>query len=540
MKRLRGLQIFERVLAIAGTGLIVYLHLVVLKHAGPLWRDEVSSVNLAILSPLSEMWSSLRFDSFPALSFLLLRAWTQAGTYFETDFGLRILGLLVGLGALAAVWLAAALVRSLPPFAALALFGLNPWVLRVGDSLRPYGLGMALAPLTFAFVWRAVDHPSPRRFLAAAASSLLFVHSLYPNALLLAAILLGALVVALRRARWGAAALLSALGFLAAGSLLPYQEALRSAQAWSVLAKIPIDTKWIGTVLWKTLDPSGGLLAWSWVALLLVALLAALLRQRSRQEAGSARRDLALYCGVTTVAAIVVFLLFVRFLSFPTQPWYYLSLLALLAVCIDALLTPTSSATYYRGVRAVVFVVLVGAAVAPLADNTRLRRTNVDLVAHRLSQEARADDLILVNPWHLGITLSRYYRGAAPVRTIPPVADLRFHRLDLFKEQLETPHPIDGLLGEIGSVLRSGNAVWVVGELPLPPSPPPIRRQPWILGEKGGWVANVASRFWALQVGSELRWRASAIERVSVPVPERLDPVEQAALLRAHGWRENP
>jgi hypothetical protein len=40
----------------------VALHFNVMRHAGPLWRDEISSLNLATKPTLTEFWSSLTFD----------------------------------------------------------------------------------------------------------------------------------------------------------------------------------------------------------------------------------------------------------------------------------------------------------------------------------------------------------------------------------------------------------------------------------------------------------------------------------------------
>jgi hypothetical protein len=41
---------------------IVALHFNVMRHAGPLWRDEISSLSLATKPTLTEFWSSLTFD----------------------------------------------------------------------------------------------------------------------------------------------------------------------------------------------------------------------------------------------------------------------------------------------------------------------------------------------------------------------------------------------------------------------------------------------------------------------------------------------
>jgi hypothetical protein len=59
------------------------------------------------------------------------------------------------------------------------------------------------------------------------------------------------------------------------------------------------------------------------------------------------------------------------------------------------------------------------------------RATNMDLVVAKLQQDAGVRDLILVNPWWTGISFQWHYHGYTPWVTIPPIADLRFHRYDL-------------------------------------------------------------------------------------------------------------
>src|SRR5204862_5842020 len=63
----------EWLLAIALTLVGITLHLRLLRHAGPLWRDEISSLNLATATNFSEFWRRILPDNFPALFFILLR-----------------------------------------------------------------------------------------------------------------------------------------------------------------------------------------------------------------------------------------------------------------------------------------------------------------------------------------------------------------------------------------------------------------------------------------------------------------------------------
>ena len=91
----------------------------------------------------------------------------------NTDAGLRVLGLYVGLFLLLAFWFASWTMRKGAPLLAVTLAGLNVTMIRAGDSLRGYGLGSALAVLTLALIWRLTCRPSLATFSCAAAVAVL-------------------------------------------------------------------------------------------------------------------------------------------------------------------------------------------------------------------------------------------------------------------------------------------------------------------------------------------------------------------------------
>ena len=82
-----------------------YLHVLFLLNAGGLWRDEADLVHLSLLPSVSEVWQDLPHDSCPILMHLAVRAWSAFG-FGNTDPGLRVLGLCVGLFLLLAFWFA--------------------------------------------------------------------------------------------------------------------------------------------------------------------------------------------------------------------------------------------------------------------------------------------------------------------------------------------------------------------------------------------------------------------------------------------------
>src|SRR5277367_3222499 len=140
--------------AFAISGMIVWLHIYFLMHAGGFWRDEVNLLNLSARNSLNEMSK----DSFPVLMPLLVRIWSTIG-FGHSEMGLRLFGTLIGLGLPAALWFAAWKIKRSPPLLGLSLLALNSTLIVFGDSMRAYGLGSLLIVLTTAAAWLFLEKP---------------------------------------------------------------------------------------------------------------------------------------------------------------------------------------------------------------------------------------------------------------------------------------------------------------------------------------------------------------------------------------------
>src|SRR5205809_2146979 len=143
LSRRRTLPLLECSIAGLITIVLIILHLTVLMHAGPLWRDEISTLRLATMPTFSASWSSLVYDPFPALYFLLLRGWSALGLAAD-DFDLRLFGYFMGLLLISAVWFTCWRINKSAPLWPLALFAFNPVTVQFGDSIRAYGIGLIL------------------------------------------------------------------------------------------------------------------------------------------------------------------------------------------------------------------------------------------------------------------------------------------------------------------------------------------------------------------------------------------------------------
>src|SRR4051794_33445412 len=93
----------------------------VLSHAGPLWRDEINGLNVALMPTWKEIWRSIIYYPFPLLHDLLLRVWIAIG-FGKSDFQLRIFSFLTAIWVLVAIWLSCGIVdRRRAPLWPLAL-----------------------------------------------------------------------------------------------------------------------------------------------------------------------------------------------------------------------------------------------------------------------------------------------------------------------------------------------------------------------------------------------------------------------------------
>ena len=95
LKRIAKLGI-ETSAALIGTAFSAMLMVLTAMNAGPLWRDETNTFNLAHMPSLRDIWHNLQFDSCPLLWPLVVRGSGMLGLT-DGDMGIRILGLAIGL-----------------------------------------------------------------------------------------------------------------------------------------------------------------------------------------------------------------------------------------------------------------------------------------------------------------------------------------------------------------------------------------------------------------------------------------------------------
>ncbi len=206
----------------------------------------------------------------------------------------------------------------------------------------------------------------------------------------------------------------------------------------------------------------------------------------------------------------------------PTQPWYYLPIMAFVAVCLDAI---ASRCDWRLRVGLIIFAAITAVAGYAMARPGIIRRqTNVDIVARKLEKEASPKDLILVHPWYCGISFQRNYHGATEWTTLPPLKDHLTHRYDLLKEMMQMDDPIHPVLEKIATTLESGNRVWVVGKMGGDGQPPPdihpAPDNPW------GWNDEPYSSAWGAKTAYFLTMHSTQKTEVAIPPTGSVSPYE--------------
>lgn len=522
--------------ALAATFIIVLLHVWFTPNVGGLWRDEVNTVNLATLPTWADLWRFQHQDSFPLLFASTVRIWS--GLFGSTDDSLRLLGLLIGLCGIGAIWINARLMGLRFPFWSLVLVGANPMIIRYGDSMRGNGLGIVLLLLMFGCVWKVIEEGSKRWVAIAALVAVLAVQATYYNAVLLFAISIGGSFVTLRESNWRATFALITVGAAAAISLLPYAPTFLHSSEWNFLVHYAFDLPW----MWKRLSDvigaplPAGILLWSALVItsLVFATLVVIFPGASRN---STHRKRVIFCGIALLVGLITYYAFLKLLSYRTQPWYYLSILTFAAVCIDAILQ-TEKWRWPGPLRATIAGLFLAFTVAPTARMVALPHTNLDVVARELGNQIAPEDLILLTHWGCGVTWHRYYSGRASWMTIPPLDDFRFQAYQPVLAHMREKAPLLPIFVRAEQTLKAGGRVWFVGSTPVAPPGVDLPSLPRVGDGPAGWRGSSAFyTMWIMQVTGFLRQHSIGASVAALPdLP--LSPYETLPVLFVQGWKD--
>jgi hypothetical protein len=455
------------------------------------------------------------------------------------DTAFRFFGAAVGASLLAALWFHARVFGNRYPVVSLALVGLSPSVIRWGDSIRAYGLGMTLIVLTSALTWRFLDKPSLGRFFGAAVVAVLSVQTLYYDSVLLLAICVAGLVVSISRRQARSATMVVGIGVVAALSLLPYIVVITRASEWNALVRIQEYTiGWYRLRLFDALRPAGfwGFIVWS--ILLLVAAFTGVDALRLQRRWISVEREQVIFGFVLLIVGVAGSYVFLWTLRYYTQPWYYLTSILIAGLGAEIILGVFPIGKIRSGISLIAFTAGVTAWIrAPTVVATRM--TNADQVSAILREETAPDDLIVVDPWYDGVSFARYYVGPAPWMTVPPIQFHRFHRYDLLAQLTHATDSVDALaplLAAMEGTLRSGHTVFVVGTFPKANTQPMAAAETSRSPDAPTAADHAGQEQMSLYIGNTLRTHSTNL--TSIPVPSRtpISTFEAMTITAVRGW----
>ena len=467
----------ETAVALALSAWIVFLHVTFYLHAGGLWRDEASSVGLALRPTFGQMWADLAFDPFPVLYFALLRTWIGVG--FSSDAHIRLLGMSIGILTVVAFWWSSKLVnKDSPPLIPLALFCLNPVALQSGDSARPYGLSVFILIICYTFAWKMTDNAAHKKSSLAImiGIAVICVQVSFTNVFLLSGMCLAGIVAALVCGKRRRAVLFSIAGFTAVTSLALYLHGIQRVRDWSVLLAGSVSIAGVMKSLFDTLTTNSLLPACLALFVGAIAIVASL---RSWLREDSSSKSAIIYSVVTSFLSVVAITIFFIATRKPPDPRYFIGLLVVICLSLQQMAGRIGSWFF----RTLLLAGCIGAVVTLLpasAITARMPMTNCPDVASRVAESATQDDLVIVTAFYYAVSFERYYQGKASWMSLPEIADHSIHRWDLMKDMMMQRDPLVGLLAQMESTLRGGHNVYLVGTLPaadsaqpepLPPAP---------------------------------------------------------------------
>jgi hypothetical protein len=530
----------EFAIAIVMSLLLIVLHVRVLVHAGPLWRDEVSSFYVATAPNLQAFRDSLVLDPFPILFVTVLRVWIALG-FGSSDFGLRLLAFLIGTSLIGAIWLCCRLIdkERWAPLWPLALFGLTPVTLIEGDSLRAYGLGLIGIVMSFGLVWRLAFRPwRLGTAVAAAICALLAVQSLYLNSLILFAICLAGIIASFRRKQFVPLAGIFFVGLIAALSLLPYAGIMRDAHEQLALQR---EFQTVSNGM-SSLISAGALrgTAAKLVCILLFSIglsvvsLPSLRRPLFDRIKGTS--DSLVFAMIVVMAGAITTFGFL-WSSGVHSPRYRLPFTAAATLSMQVVYV-TLRKNIGLTVANLVGSGLTAAAFIPSSYHlSELRRTNCDLAAAVVANSAAQDDLVIVTRFTHAPTFQRYYRGTAPWTSVPAVADHLQHRAYLARSVKLNPDTIRDILLSIESELKAGHKVFLVGRFPLSEigRPVSITSTP----ESGSsWRLGIYLNMWRSQIVNLLGQHAVQVLKIALNESPPIDPQEKEDVFLFSGWKD--
>jgi len=532
--RLVLIRRLEWIVAIALSTVTLFLLVVRATHAGALWRDEAESAQSAGL-PIAEMFKYFRSTSFPILFPLSVRAY--ATLFGTTDIGLRCFGLAVGVLLLGIAWVPFRRLTGDFPLLLMAIIGLNTNLLVVGTSLRGYGLGSILVVLALAFTIRLLLNPGAPSLAWVFVAYLASAQCLFFNSALLMAIVIAATAVLLIRRNVKTIWFLMGIAIVSGLSYIPYLVSFVGGTGPGGRILNPI----LLSLVWQPFkDAWGGIstgVSTVWLSVIFLLLMEGVWGLANIWSKHRTRdRDLLLFGMILIPVSMITYYAFMRVLPRRPEQRYFLALTCLVAASADLLWASLPRPYWLRAAR--IGLVLLATIWLPFAIWPKLvqAESNAHVIAEKVEKSIRPGDLIVINPWSLGISFNWYYHGTTPWMTVPELNDHRVHRYDLLFKKMASAAPLQDVEEEITATLKSGNRVWFVGQAELPaPGGAPVALAP-APDPRFGWSIEAYRRAWSQGITIFLLGHIKRANVVPVPTGQLISERENMMLYLLEGW----
>jgi hypothetical protein len=526
----RKIAIAELVVAACLSLTVLVLLFVRATHAGPLWRDECGALHLAQLSSFAEIARNFQHEAFPLLFPTALRVYSHI--FGTSDVALRFFGFAVGVGLVAATWFV--MPRKEKPLLQLGLVGLNTTFLIWGTTVRGYGLGSVLVLMTLGLAVRALRQPTLLNLLITLCAAIASAHCLLHNLMLIAAMSVAAMFALWTSGRGKDALIVCGAALGCALTMLPYAPGYLGAD-WRMVLRVPIGLVWLWQQFLVAMGEPWWLMRPLWLGAAILLLVGAMVQFRSSEQCQSKDAAVVSFLFYFCLIALITYFGFLRSLSYTTHSWYYLALITALAGAIDLFVVFTGG-KWLRITRLIIAATAYCAIPIGVVGAITQRQSNIDNVARKLN-DAKAGDLIVVNPWFLALSFNRYYHGTVPWLTAPKISETRFHRFDLVKSKMSEPEPLADVDEEVRKTLVSGHRVWLAGgALVLPDGRIPVKLKP-APDPEFGWNTDAYTTAWSQQIGAF--FQAHSLSAAVMLTPEnQVNSYENIPLWVAEGWRE--
>lgn len=540
---------WDRMLCVILVAWAIGLHVYRFLNAGALWRDEISSLDVAASPSWTEFYLGQSHDSFPLFNVFLLRIWLFLGQGSLADAAandtyLRIFGMLGGLSLVGSlVWVASRSFRSLP-ILSIALFAASPSVVLWGDSIRAYALGSALTVLFFGSMWNLIQNPSKKVYAMCVALAILMVWTLYGNAFFVLSICLSTGAVAALRRNLRLFGIIISIGLISALSLSLNYPVLSEMTKYKDFVAQHITIELIAKSWWAAWSESSIWIGFFWVTSIAIGMAFAVAKifKQTLKSPLSRETEHCIYATLTILLSLAGFIYYLKTVDIPPQSWYFIPIGALTAIAVDSLWPLLGNRKPVYLAQACIALTLLAFTVSPTLQKLRQNLTNINTVATQMEKRANASDMILVAPHYQACTFVRYYKGQAKVQVWPPHKpdQLTYQRGDVMWDAIHSDkEAILPLWEEMGQTLRSGGKVWIVGDIVVVPADRP---PPWVKPGTlfpGQSLVGPYLYTWGAQVFYFLANRAksaSVTDKFDVSNVNKWEAIQQAVVFE--GWNE--